>query len=109
MPGYYANSKSNNAILAERQNKYPAYRAARLLKVPTKAIYHVLCPCEWHHTSICYNKTNYYYIGILLKLQQGLSVAELCELGYDEGDIIDNYYRLNLLQNYMKTELKNED
>ena len=68
MAGYCGYSKSNNAIEAERNNKFPASRLAKLLGVKTKALRAVLAPCEYHHTSKFFNATNYYDGTYLLML-----------------------------------------
>ena len=98
MGGYFGKSKSNNALAAEQNKKYPAYKAAKLLKVTTKCIYEILSPCEWHHTSPCFNETNYYYIGIMLRFQDGLSTDDLINLGYDENEVLYNYLCFKLLK-----------
>lgn len=85
MAGYYGYSKSNNAIDAESENKYPASVAAKKLGVGTKAIQTLMVPCEWHHTSIHYNRTDYYDVDRLLDVKNGLSTDE---------DDIDLYNRL---------------
>ena len=60
MAGYFEFSKSNNAIAAEEDGRYPATQLAKRLGVTTQAIKATLEPCEWHHTSKMYNKTDYY-------------------------------------------------
>jgi hypothetical protein len=60
MAGYNGYSKSNNAIEAEQEGKFPASILAKKLKVKTEAIKALLKPCEWHHTSNWYNRTDYY-------------------------------------------------
>lgn len=61
MSGYAQDfSKSNNALAAERDGKYPASILAAKLGVKTGAIRVLMSPSEWHHTSKHYNSTDYY-------------------------------------------------
>ena len=62
MAGYAGYSKSNNAIDAEHEGKYPATVCAKRLHVSVEAIRAILTPCEWHHTSKWFNETDYYDI-----------------------------------------------
>lgn len=70
MAGYAGFSKSNNAVEAEQEGKYPASILAKKLKVSTEAIKELLTPCEWHHTSNHYNRTDYY------DMEDGLEILE---------------------------------
>lgn len=80
MAGYDGFSKSNNAIYAESEDKFPATVAAKKLGVSAAAIKAILSPCEWHHTGKMYNRTDYYYIGELLEAKGGnCDDAEICE------------------------------
>jgi len=57
MAGYSFYSKSNNAINAENNFKFPKTTFKKLLGVdPSKHI----DSSEWHHTSKMYNRTNYF-------------------------------------------------
>ena len=60
MAGYNGFSKSNNAIQAEIENKFPASEIARRLKCTTAAVRALMEVCEYHHTSSWYNATDYY-------------------------------------------------
>jgi hypothetical protein len=60
MAGYSGFSKSNNAVYAEENDRFPATKLGKILGISPAAIKAVLTPCEWHHTSKHYNKTNYY-------------------------------------------------
>lgn len=60
MAGYCGYSKSNNAIDAENNGKFPASILARRIGVTTNAIRSLLTPVEYHHTSKMYNATDYY-------------------------------------------------
>ncbi|MDF5050484.1 hypothetical protein P3646_06790 [Vibrio parahaemolyticus] len=58
--GYSGYSKSNNAIFAEEENKFPISEISKRTKLATDTIRYFFEPCEWHHTSKLYNKTDYY-------------------------------------------------
>jgi hypothetical protein len=68
MTGYYGYSKSNNAVFAENQGKMNATNFAKWLRkispfwkgVTSKFVSTYIPSCEWHHTSMHYNITNYY-------------------------------------------------
>ena len=60
MSGYYFFSKSNNAIYAEQNGRFPASKLARRIGVNCEAIKALMAPSEWHHTSKHYNETDYY-------------------------------------------------
>lgn len=60
MAGYFEFSKSNNAVSAESDGRFPASILADRLGVKTGAIKALMTPCEWHHTSKHYNATDYY-------------------------------------------------
>lgn len=63
MAGYHNFSKSNNAICAEKQGKYPASKAAKIYGFKSiAALKSLIKPSEWHHTSKFYNHTDYYDI-----------------------------------------------
>ena len=71
MTGYYGFSKSNNAVDAEEDGRYPASVAAKMLGVTTAAIKAILPTYEWHHSSKYYNAVDYYDIHDLLAVQDG--------------------------------------
>jgi len=61
MGGYQPDfSKSNNAVWAESEGRFPASVIAKKIGVPSPLISEHLAPCEWHHTSSWYNTTDYY-------------------------------------------------
>lgn len=60
MAGYCGFSKSNNAVAAEEDGRFPASTLAKRLGVKTGAIKALMDSYEWHHTSSRYNKTDYY-------------------------------------------------
>ena len=70
MAGYDGYSKSNNALDAEAEGKYPLTIAVKKLaavaEVTQKEARRVLKAigrCEYHHTSKFYNTTDYYDVG----------------------------------------------
>lgn len=60
MAGYFEYSKSNNAVSAEADGRFPASVLASMLGVKIGAIKALLTPTEWHHTSKHFNATIYY-------------------------------------------------
>jgi predicted nucleic acid-binding protein len=67
MAGYNGYSKSNNAVGAESEGRYPMTRAKQVVaekagvsQVTAERILWVLHRGEFHHTSKKYNSTNYY-------------------------------------------------
>lgn len=67
MAGYQGYSKSNNAVMAEEEGKFPLTKAikelakeAGITQKKARAILKELGPTEWHHTSKMYNRTDYY-------------------------------------------------
>ena len=69
--GYRGWSKSNNAVSAEAEGRFPATVAAKKLGVKAGAIKLYIPTGEWHHTSNHYNKTYYYDIADLLLYKEG--------------------------------------
>lgn len=84
MSGYYGFSKSNRAIKAEQEGKMTATAMSFWLRSKGKrykgcnssVIKAALFPCEFHHTSKYYNKTNYYDPRDLLSLELRQSIIE---------------------------------
>lgn len=64
MSGYNGFSKSNNAIDAETNGRFPASECARRLCVPVEFI-RAQGTSEWHHTSKHYNCTEYYDLDLI--------------------------------------------
>lgn len=65
--GYHEYSKSNNALDAEEEGRYPLTEASSILAKKlkwsiskAKAFLESIGTSEWHHTSKHYNKTKYY-------------------------------------------------
>lgn len=80
--GYCFDSwKSNNALMAEDEGKYPKTQAIKVIKdalgknatlAQVKALIEACRPCEWHHTSSAFNRTYYYdTVDILERLGTG--------------------------------------
>lgn len=91
--GYHGFSKSNNAIYAEDEGKFPASVAAKKLGVKTGAVKHLMTPSEWHHTGKMYNKTDYYDVANLLAYQEGGRKALEESLDKAEIDEVENLYK----------------
>lgn len=72
MAGYHGFSKSNNAVAAEEDGRFPASVLAKRIGVKTGAIKALMSPSEWHHTSSRYNRTNYYDEAEALEMINGL-------------------------------------
>jgi len=62
MSGYSDYSKSNNAVQAEGECRFPLGRAAKLAGVPKDLVKRFIRTDEWHHTSGWYNRVNYYSV-----------------------------------------------
>ena len=60
MSGYHGHSKSNNAISAEAENRFPASVLAHKLKVQTGAVKALMVATEWPHMSKHYNEVFFY-------------------------------------------------
>jgi hypothetical protein len=61
MAGYFNYSKSNNAIYAESQGRYPATKCAKIYGFKSaKAVRESMRSTEWHHTSKRYNITDFF-------------------------------------------------
>jgi hypothetical protein len=77
MAGYdWSRGKSNNAVDAELEGKYPASVIARMLNVPSVVITKHCRSCEWHHTGKMYMETDYYDID---KVQEWLTTENARE------------------------------
>ena len=104
MAGYNGYSKSNNAVSAEHENKFPATTLAKLLKVKQEAIKQYLNPCEWHHTSSYYNETNYYDGDIFIKIINNKDLED-----YTTEEIKEAKILLNVMKNFKPVKpVKNE-
>ena len=97
--GYSGYSKSNNAIEAESEGRYPASVAAKKLGVKPGAIKLYIDTDEWHHTSSMYNRTPYYDIRYLLEYKEGGKEALQAE-GLEESEITDIEKLYEQLKNY---------
>lgn len=81
--GYQGYSKSNNAIEAESEGRFPASVAAKKLGVSTEAIRENIPTSEWHHYSNHYNQVYVYDITPYLMLKNGEDMLD----DYDEDEI----------------------
>ena len=79
MSGYAGYAKSNNAVNAEGQGRFPASVLAKKLGVPTAAIRALIEPDEWHHTSKKYNQTPYFDGAALLAAKAGAPTPEMLD------------------------------
>ena len=59
MSGYNGFSKSNNAVAAEAEGRFPASVGAKRLGVPVEFV-RAQGTSEWHHTSKNYNGTEFF-------------------------------------------------
>lgn len=75
MAGYNGFSKSNNAIAAEREGRFPLSRAAKQAGVPAELIKRFVRAGEWHHSSSWYNRVDYYDVAEI-KAVFGLASSE---------------------------------
>jgi hypothetical protein len=69
MSGYFCFAKSNNALTAESNERYPLSRASKIMSkklgwtlAKAKAFLSQQGTAEWHHSSKMYNKINYYNV-----------------------------------------------
>lgn len=105
MAGYSGYSKSNNAVTAEREGRFPISRAApkvaKAASVTRKKAREALLAvgaCESHHTSKFYNLTDYYEVDAAVRyLKAQPALARLPEGWLDTvDDIIGQYQHLPL-------------
>ena len=88
MAGYDGYSKSNNAIAAEADGRFPATKLAKRLKCSSAAIKRHLKTTEYHHTSSRYNSTDYYDEPVLIALADGVDHTAIMEYyGLDSGEL----------------------
>ena len=64
MSGYSGFSKSNNAVAAEADGRFPASVIARKLGVPAAYVRERIGTGEWHHSSKFYNVVEYYDLAV---------------------------------------------
>lgn len=81
MAGYDGYSKSNNALAAESDDKYPLTHAVKRVaemagctQKTARAALLEIGPTEWHHTSKNYNKTDYYNCRVAVAFIQAAPV-----------------------------------
>lgn len=92
-------SKSNNALEAERQGKFPLTHAAKIAATnfgitqsQAKWLLEKIGPCEWHHTSSHYNQTDYYDTNTDIIVDQVSSFIEDVNNKEDVIEYITNHY-----------------
>ena len=91
--GYKGYSKSNNAVAAEDEGKYPASIAAKKLGVSIEAIKTYIPTFEWHHYSSYYNEVYVYDITPYLMLKNNEDMTDY----YDDEEITkykENYEKM---------------
>lgn len=91
MVGYSGYSKSNNAIEAESEGRYPLSRAtkelaklARITQDKARGVLLELGSSEYHHTSKIYNLTAYYCVKRARGYLRGKELMELWPIGWKE-------------------------
>ena len=84
MAGYNGYSKSNNAVMAEANGRYPMTQAVKVVRAATslsvkvtKERLEALWGGEWHHSSKMYNRVKYYDAEQLIALVVVESAAGL--------------------------------
>lgn len=97
MSGYNGFRKSNNAVAAESNGRFPASECAKRLGVPVELV-RSRGGTEWHHTSTYYNRTKYYDLE---------SIKEYLET--DEGHAHLNAIKLRLKENKTAPETVHAD
>lgn len=102
--GYYGYSKSNNAISAEEDNKFPASIAAKKLGVSADAIRKYIDTSEWHHYSKFYNAVDVYDITPYLMIKNKIDMTD----DYTEEEIESFKETYNQMKIYTK-EQKNKN
>lgn len=107
--GYYGYSKSNNAVDAESEGRFPLTKAVSIVsknlgitKEQAKWLLEYIGPSEWHHTSSHYNKTNYYDTNLE-------SIFETIADKLDLEDLITKEQLLDFINTkFVKPETKQE-
>lgn len=72
MSGYHNFSMSNNAVEAYNRGLKPA---SKIKGIPSALVKHYCTPQEWHHSSLNYNRTDF-YDPIMVRAVFGLEVSE---------------------------------
>lgn len=111
MAGYHGYSKSNNAVGAESEGRYPMTHAKRIVAEKTgvtqktaTAILRTLHRGEYHHTSKRYNCTDYFNTAAAIRIirfarSMGLDAADTLFLatcrahGLHEADDTDSEWK----------------
>ena len=98
--GYQGYSKSNNAVYAENEGKYPASIAAKKLGVSSEAIRRYIYSSEWHHYSSHYNEVYVYDITPYLMLKNGEDLSN----DYDQDEINEFIQIYKEMKDFTKSE-----
>ena len=101
MSGYYGFTKSNNAVAAEENSRFPASTLAKKLKVKTVAIKALMSTDEYHHTSCHFNCTDFYDGDLMLRIANGQTDLEDC---FDADEILDAVALLDALRSWKAPE-----
>jgi hypothetical protein len=105
MAGYFGYSMSNNAVDAYNNGRMPASVLAKKIRVSTAAVKSILSPCEWHHTSSHYNRTDFYDGSILIPLANN-TIPRFSDF-YNDDELYDAADLLIEMQNFTKAEKTN--
>jgi hypothetical protein len=94
MAGYAGYSRSNNAIAAENEGRYPMTKGKKIVanslgvtQAEARRRLEEQGPCEYHHTSKYYKATNYYDVAVLIADARGIDLDDAIELinpGYQD-------------------------
>jgi hypothetical protein len=96
--GYVGYSRSKRAAEAESEGKLPLTHAVKSLseeagitRKEAREILETLGPCEWHHTSCKFNRTNFYDVDHAVKVACGTKL--LARLPAGTADRMDESRR----------------
>ncbi len=92
MAGYLGYSKSNNALAAEAEGRFPlthaiakVAHAAGCTRAQARESLLAIGPSEWHHTSKKFNRTDYYDVAAATRHARALpAVARLAAIGFEK-------------------------
>lgn len=99
MAGYCGYSRSNNAVHAESEGRFPASIGDKLLRLRSGAIKAVMTSAEWHHSSKAFNCVDYYDIALLLAIDGEDDLA-----GHDAEEIAEGRDLLSRLRAWRPAE-----
>jgi hypothetical protein len=92
MAGYFGYSKSNNALAAEAEGRFPlshaiakVAQAAGCTRAQARESLLAIGPAEWHHTSKKFNRTDYYDVAAATRHVRALpALARLVASGFEK-------------------------